>query len=126
MSHFAKIENGIVVQVIVAEQDFIDSGLVGNPSLWIQTSYNTKGGIHYQFNSDVPSEDQSKALRKNYAGIGFTYDQQRDAFIPPKPFDSWLLNEETCSWEAPFPMPIDGKKYVWDESTLSWKEYVNG
>jgi hypothetical protein len=122
MSHFAKIENGVVVQVIVAEQDFIDSGLVGDPSLWIQTSYNTKGGIHYQPNSYVPSEDQSKALRKNYAGIGFTYDQQKNAFIPPKPYPSWLLNEFSCLWEAPIPYPDDGKIYDWDEDTVSWVE----
>lgn len=76
-------------------------GLVGNPSEWIQTSYNTRGGIHYQPDSDIPSEDQIKSLRKNYAGIGYTYDPVRDAFIPQKPSDQYILNEETCLWELP-------------------------
>jgi len=110
MSHFAKVENGIVTQVIVAEQDVIDSGMFGTG--WIQTSYNTYGGQH----------PEGRPLRKNYAGIGFTYDEQRDAFIPPQPFPSWLLNEETCLWESPILYPIDGKKYKWDEATISWVE----
>jgi hypothetical protein len=111
MSHFAKIENGIVTQVIVAEQDVIDSGLFGTG--WIQTSYNTFGGIHA--NGGTP-------LRKNYAGVGYTYDTERDAFIPPKPFNSWVLNENTCQWDAPTARPTDGKKYDWNEDTLSWIE----
>jgi hypothetical protein len=123
MSHFAKVENGIVTSVIVAEQEFITSGVVGDPSLWIQTSYNTRGGIHYQPNSNIPSEDQSKSLRKNYAGIGFQYDQQRNAFIPPKPieFPSFILNEQTCLWEAPIPYPNDGKLYNWNEQNQTWE-----
>jgi len=113
MSHFAKIDhNNIVVEVIVAEQDFIDSGLVGDSSSWIQTSYNTKGGIH---------AFGGTPLRKNYAGIGFTYDAERDAFIPPKPYDSWNLNESTCLWEAPVAYPQDGEIYLWNEETQSWK-----
>jgi hypothetical protein len=123
MSHFAKVEMGIVTSVIVAEQEFINSGVVGDPSLWIQTSYNTRGGIHYQPNSNIPSEDQSKSLRKNYAGVGFQYDQQRDAFIPPKPIEypSFILNEETCLWEAPIPYPNDGKLYNWNEQNQTWE-----
>jgi hypothetical protein len=113
MSHFAKIENGTVTQVIVAEQDVIDTGLFGDPSLWVQTSYNTLGGVHTL--GGTP-------LRKNYAGIGYTYDSGRDAFIPPTPFASWLLNEDSCLWEAPTPMPTDDKQYSWDEVTLSWVE----
>ena len=114
MSHFAQIDdNNIVAQVIVAEQDFINSGAVGDPSRWVQTSYNTFGGQHK--NGGTP-------LRKNYAGIGYTYDYQRDAFIPPKPFNSWILNEDTCLWEAPTSMPTDDKLYNWDEGTLSWIE----
>ena len=113
MSHFAKVENGIVTQIIVAEQDVIDSGLFGTG--WIQTSYNTFGGQH----------PEGRPLRKNYAGIGFAYDVGRDAFIPPKPFASWGLNETTCLWDAPTPMPTDGKKYIWDESTTSWVEVTN-
>ena len=110
MSHFAKVENGIVTQVIVAEQDFIDTGAVGHG--WIQTSYNTLGNQHLE----------GRPLRGNYAGIGFTYDRTRDAFIPPKPFASWILNDDTCLWEAPTPMPTDDKLYEWDEATTSWKE----
>lgn len=114
MSHFAQIDdNNIVTQVIVAEQDFINTGVVGDPSRWIQTSYNTYGGQHK--NGGTP-------LRKNYAGIGYTYDSGRDAFVPPKPFNSWSLNEDTCLWEAPTPYPTDGKIYAWNEDTLSWDE----
>jgi hypothetical protein len=114
MAHFAKIENGVVTQVIVAEQDVIDSGLFGNPSSWVQTSYNTYGGQH----------PEGRPLRKNYAGIGFTYDATRDAFIPPKPYASWLLNEDTCLWSAPVARPTNDKIYTWDEATLSWVEAV--
>lgn len=110
MSHFAKIENGLVVQVIVAEQDFISA----QEGQWVQTSYNTHGGKH----------PENRPLRKNYAGVGYTYDSVRDAFIPPKPFDSWILNDDTCLWEAPTPMPVDGKFYKWDELTTSWVEYT--
>jgi hypothetical protein len=111
MSHFAKVEDGIVTQVIVIEQDVIDTGLFGTG--WVQTSYNTQGGVHTQ--GGTP-------LRKNYAGIGYTYDEGRDAFIPPKPFNSWILNEDTCLWDAPTSMPTDGKTYNWDEDTTSWVE----
>jgi len=112
MSHFAKVENGIVVQVIVAEEDFIATGALGDPANWIQTSYNTHGGKH----------PEDRPLRKNYAGLGYAYDEQRDAFIPPQPFASWLLNEDTCLWDAPVAMPTDDKKYAWDEESVSWKE----
>jgi hypothetical protein len=126
MSHFAEIdENNIVLRVIVAEQDFIDSGAVGEPSRWVQTSYNTRGGIHYKPNTNQPSEDQTKALRKNYAGIGCVYDVQRDAFIPPKLFNSWILNEQTCLWEPPVPYPNDGNSYIWNENTVSWESYIS-
>lgn len=111
MSHFAKVENTIVTQVIVAEQDFIDSGAVGDPSLWVQTSYNTKAGVHV--NGGTP-------LRKNFAGIGYTYDKTRDAFIPPKPYASWVLDENTCQWDSPVPRPNDEKEYQWDEVSQSW------
>jgi hypothetical protein len=110
MSHFAKVENGIVTQVIVAGQDVIDSGLFGTG--WVQTSYNTQGGQH----------PEGRPLRKNYAGIGYTYDEVRDAFIPPQPYASWGLNEATCQWEAPIAYPNDGTLYVWDESTTAWVE----
>ena len=113
MSHFAKVENGTVTQVIVVEQEVLDTGLFGDPNLWVQTSYNTLGGRHVL--GGTP-------LRKNYAGVGYTYDSERDAFIPPKIYNSWILNEETCLWEAPTTMPTDGKMYSWDEATLSWIE----
>jgi hypothetical protein len=117
MSHFAQVMDNVVVQVIVAEQDFINSGALGDPAHWIQTSYNTRGGIHYGADGNP---DGGVALRKNYAGIGYTYDQQRDAFIPPRPFDSWVIDENSCLWQAPTPMPTDGKSYSWDEATTSW------
>lgn len=114
MSHFAQIDDtNTVVQVIVAEQDFIDSGAVGDPSKWIQTSYNTIAGEHRL--GGTP-------LRKNYAGIGYSYDVARDAFIPPKAFPSWVLNEDTCNWEAPIPVPNDGKPYAWNEENQAWEE----
>jgi len=114
MSHFAQIDaQNIVTQVIVAEQDFINLGVVGDPNSWIQTSYNTHGGVHV--NGGTP-------LRKNYAGIGYTYDAGRDAFVPPKPFPSWNLDDNTCLWTAPVPRPQDGKMYSWDEDTQSWSE----
>jgi len=106
MAHFAKIDNtNTVTAVIVAEQDFINSGKVGDSFLWVQTSYNGN-------------------FRKNYAGVGYTYDKTRDAFIAPKPFTSWILNEDTCIYEAPTPMPTteleDNQYYSWNELTLSW------
>lgn len=113
MAHLAKIENGIVVQVIPASQDAIDAGMFD--SSWVQTSYNTLGGQHRL--GGTP-------LRKNYAGIGYTYDSERDAFIPPKLFPSWVLNETTCLWNAPVEMPSDDKPYKWDEESLSWKEII--
>ena len=112
MSHFAKVENGVVVQVIVAEEDFILTGALGDPANFVQTSYNTHGNQH----------PQGRPLRGNYAGIGYSYDSERDAFIPPKPFASWVLNESTCLWDAPTPMPSDDKRYSWDEATTSWVE----
>lgn len=113
MSHFAEIdENGIVKRVIVAEQNFIDSGVVGDPKNWLQTSYNTTGGAH---------ASGGISLRKNYAGVGYAYDKGRDAFIPPKPYASWILDEESCQWKAPIAMPNDEKIYVWNEILLNWK-----
>ena len=120
MSHFAKVIDGIVETVNVVEQDYIDSGAVGDPNDWIQTSYNTRGGVHYAPNSNEP--DGGVALRKNYAGKGYTYDESRDAFIPPKNYPSWILDEDTCLWNAPTPYPDDGKRYEWDEETTSWIE----
>ena len=123
MSYFAKIDSdGIVVQVIAIEKDMLDTGNWGDPNDWVQTSYNTRGGIHYAPNSIEP--DGGIALRKNYAGIGYTYDKVRDAFIPPKSYPSWVLDEDTCQWNAPTPMPDDGNLYGWDEDGQSWNEEV--
>lgn len=120
MGHFAKVVNQIVVEVIVAEKDFFDTFIDSSPGEWLQTSYNTRGGIYYDPNTNVPAQDQSKAYRKNYAGIGYKYDILRDAFIPPKPFDSWVLNDFSCLWEAPIPYPQDGTHYSWDEQQQNW------
>ena len=120
MSHFARVLDGLVVDVLVADQDFIDTYGATVSGDWVQTSYNTMGGIHYDPETGEPSQDQSKALRKNYAGIGFSYDPVRDAFIPPQPFSSWLLNEDTCLWQPPTPRPDDKNLYNWDEQTLTW------
>jgi hypothetical protein len=121
MSHFAEINSDNIVQrVIVADQDFIDTGAVGNSDTWIQTSYNTRGGVHYAPNSNTV--DSGVALRKNYAGVGYTYDATRDAFYAPQPFASWTLDDDTCLWNAPVAYPDDGKFYHWDEENTQWKE----
>ena len=120
MSHFAKVDNGIVQKVIVAEQDFIDSYQDNEPGTWIQTSYNTRGNLHYGPDGEL---DGGEALRGNYAGIGYIYDEVNDVFYPPKPYNSWTISAETnWSWQAPVPMPDDGKQYVWNEAMTSWVE----
>ena len=125
MAHFAKLGiNNVVTFVTVGRQE--DDGKEAELSartgdVYKQTSYNTRGGVHYQADG-TPSADQSKALRKNYAGLGYTYDEARDAFIPPKPYASWVLNEQTCLWDAPVAYPNDGKIYSWDEGTTAWVE----
>ena len=116
MTHFAKVENGLVTQVIVAEQDFVDT----QEGTWVQTSYNTRGGVHYDPNTGDP--DGGVALRKNYAGIGFTYDSDRDAFYAPQPYPSWTLNETSCIWEAPVAYPDDGEIYIWNEDAQQWEQ----
>ena len=118
MAHFAKIdENNIVTRVLVIEQDMVNTGLWGDPATWIQTSYNTRGSVHYS-SDNLP--DGGIALRKNFAGIGYTYDKNRDAFYAPQPYPSWVLNEDSCIWESPIPYPSDGKMYLWDENTTNW------
>lgn len=106
MSHFAEIIDGVVQRVIVAEQDFIDTV----PGRWVQTSYNTHAGQH----------PEGRPLRKNYAGIGYVYDEVRDAFYAPQPYPSWLLDEQTCTWQPPVAYPSDGNRYNWDEPSVSW------
>ena len=110
MAHYAKVLNGIVQKVIVAEQDYIDNMVDDSPGKWIQTSYNTKAGVH---------KTGGTPLRKNFAGIGMWYDITRDAFYSPQPFPSWTLNEDTCLWEPPVEHPGDGF-YDWNEETQSW------
>jgi hypothetical protein len=128
LAHFARIKNGIVDFVTVGRDDdeSREDELAHDGWIYKRTSYNTRGGVHYT--DGVPSADQTKAFRKNYAGIGYSYDADRDAFIPPKPFASWVLNEDTCLWDAPVAMPEDAgtgeppKRYTWDEETISWVE----
>ena len=113
MGHYAKVRDGIVVQVIVAEAEFFDTFVDTSPGTWIQTSYNTHGGVH---------SGGGSPLRKNFAGIGYSYDKARDAFIPPRTYPSWVLDEDTCQWEPPVAMPQDGKRYAWDEAAQEWGE----
>ena len=130
MSHFAKLdENNIVTFVTVGRQE--DDGkevelTERTGDVYKQTSDNTRGGVHYNPETGEPSADQSKALRFNYAGISFTYDEERDAFIAPKPYDSWVLDEETCTWEAPVPYPEDGNDYTWNEESQTWEPVEEG
>lgn len=127
MAHFALVVDNVVTNVIVAEQDFIDSTMapLHPEGQWIQTSYNTHGGVHYDPDSGEPSTDQSKALRYNFAGIGYTYDSVADAFYEQPPFPSWVLDTDTYLWEPPTPYPgVIGEDpfYMWSEETQSWEE----
>jgi len=115
MSHFAKVVDGKVVQVIVAEQDFFTHFVDSSPGQWIQTSYNTHGNQH----------PEGRPLRGNYAGIGHTYDATHDVFYAPQPYPSWTLSQTTWLWEAPVPYPSDGKIYHWDEATKTWVELTS-
>jgi len=114
MAHFAKVENGIVTRVIVAEADFFDTFVDSSPGQWIQTSYNTHGNQH----------PEGRPLRGNYAGEGYIYDRVNDVFYAPQPYSSWTLNETTWTWEAPVPQPADANtvRYKWNEETQSWNE----
>jgi hypothetical protein len=130
MAHYVYLDkNNIVTNVIVGpdegtEPDGVDSWeeyfSAQGQGVSLRTSYNTSGGVHYDPVTRKPSSDQSKAFRKNYAGIGFTYDEERDAFIPPQPYKSWVLNESTCLWDSPIPYPTDGNRYEWSEKSGSW------
>ena len=132
MAHYAFLdENNIVTEVIVGKNEG-EEGINWEQQynfirgqICKRTSYNTRGGIHYDPITNIPSLDQSKALRKNYASIGYTYDEVRDAFIPQKPYNSWILNESTCNWDAPVARPNDGNMYKWNEEILNW-ELING
>lgn len=131
MAHFAKInEAGVVTEIHVIEQDMIDTGLWGDPSSFVQTSYNTRRGIYYIPNTNTPDPDQSKAFRKNYAGIGYTWlpdGPSGPGFVPPKPYPSWILNSFSYTWDPPIPIPkpCNPPYYTWDEETTSWIEINN-
>ena len=131
MAHYALLNNENFVTAVIsgADEIYLIDGLDTETNysnlyncIAKRTSYNTRGGVHYQADNNTPSIDQSKAFRKNYAGIGYYYDSIRDAFIPPKPFPSWTLNEESCLWDSPVPYPSDGKMYTWNEDILNWQE----
>jgi hypothetical protein len=126
MAHFVKLnaENYVIFVTVARDEDENNEVEISQETgeIYKRTSYNTRGGIHYQADNNTPSLDQSKAFRKNYAGIGYYYDSIRDAFIPPKPFPSWTLNEETCLWQSPIPYPNDGKFYTWNEEIGNWEE----
>lgn len=119
MSHFAKVCDGKVLRVIVAEKEFFDTFVDDTPGEWIQTSYNTRNGVHY---GQDGKPDGGVALRGNYAGIGYTYDRTNDVFYAPQPYTSWVLDQTTWTWKAPVAMPTDGKPYKWDEATTNWVE----
>jgi len=114
MSHFARVIDGQVVDVVVAEAEFIATGLLGDPAEWIQTSYRTHSNQH----------PEGRPLRGNYASIGFVYDVSNDVFYAPQPFDSWTLDTTTWTWQAPVTVPQDGKEYTWDEASGSWIEFI--
>lgn len=124
MAHFAKLnaENYVVFVTVARDEDENNEIEISQKTgeIYKRTSYNTNGGIHYT--NGIPSENQSKAFRKNYAGIGYYYDEIRDAFIPPKPYPSWILNEDTCLWESPIPYPNDGNNYIWNDETGNWEQ----
>jgi hypothetical protein len=127
MAHFAKLDkqNKVIFVTVGRDEDREEELTDRTGDVYKQTSYNTRGGVHYQ-GDGTPSADQTKAFRKNYAGLGYTYDALRDAFIPPKPYASWVLNETSCLWEAPVAYPTDGKRYVWDELNTKWTEVPEG
>jgi hypothetical protein len=129
MAHYAFLdENNVVTEVIVGKNegnfDWEQQYASFRGQACKRTSYNTRGGIYYDIETNEPSADQTKAFRKNYAGIGYIYDNKLDAFISPKPYESWVLDEVSCLWNAPTPYPEDGKHYDWDETTVSWKALV--
>jgi|SRR6056300_933346 len=123
MAHFAKVRDGKVVEVLVMEPEFLETFVDETPGEWIQCSYNTRGGVHYDPETREPSADQTKALRKNYPSIGFTYDPVRDAFFSQQPYNSWTLNEDTCMWEPPVPYPTDADTvlYAWNDQDQIWE-----
>jgi hypothetical protein len=121
MGHFAKVVDGKVTQVIVAEPEFFSTFIDSSPGSWLQTSYNTRGGVHY---GQGGQPDGGVALRANYAGVGHTYDVEHDVFYAPQSFPSWTISAPDWVWQPPVPYPSDGKVYTWDEPTLNWVELI--
>jgi hypothetical protein len=120
MAHFAKVTNGIVVQVIVAEKEFFDTFIDTTPGEWIQTSYNTRYGLHY----DQNGQQDGVGLRANFAGVGYIYDRVNDVFYPPQPYPSWTISAPFWEWKAPIDIPSDNKTYTWNETSKSWVEQI--
>ena len=125
MAHYAFLDENYIVTEVIVGKDEVDFDweqyyAIKKGQICKRTSYNTRGGIYYNPKTNLPDEDQSKSFRKNYAGVGYKYDINKNAFIPPQPYPSWNLNEQTCLWDAPIPYPNDGNLYEWNEQTLSW------
>ena len=122
MTHFAKCLDGKVVSVIVAEPEFFDTFIDSSPGVWVQTSYNTRGGVHYGPDGEP---DGGVPMRGNFAGLGYIYDSINDVFYPTQPYPSWTISGPTWTWKAPYEQPDDGKIYRWDEATVSWVDHHN-
>ena len=126
MAHYAFLDENLTVTLVIVGKNEDEDGIDWEQFYGaVRTSYNTAGGVYYDPDTQQPALDQSKAFRKNYAGIGYTYDPVRDAFLPPKPFNSWVLDESSCTWQPPVPQPTDGENYQWNEDLLTWEMASN-
>lgn len=126
MAHYAFLDENLTVTLVIVGKNEDEDGIDWEQFYRaVRTSYNTAGGVYYDPDTQQPALDQSKAFRKNYAGIGYTYDPVRDAFLPPKPFNSWILDESSCTWQPPVPQPTDGENYQWNEDLLTWEMASN-
>lgn len=126
MAHYAFLDENLTVTLVIVGKNEDEDGIDWEQFYGaVRTSYNTAGGVYYDPETRQPAQDQSKAFRKNYAGIGYTYDPVRDAFLPPKPFNSWILDESSCTWQPPVPMPADGEIYQWNEDLQTWEMASN-
>jgi hypothetical protein len=126
MAHYAFLDENNTVTLVIVGKNEDEDGIDWEQFYGaVRTSYNTAGGVYYDPDTQQPALDQSKAFRKNYAGIGYTYDPVRDAFLTPKPFNSWILDESSCTWQPPVPMPADGENYQWNEDLLTWEMASN-
>jgi hypothetical protein len=126
MAHYAFLDENNTVTLVIVGKNEDEDGIDWEQFYGaVRTSYNTAGGVYYDPDTQQPALDQSKAFRKNYAGIGYTFDPVRDAFLTPKPFNSWILDESSCTWQPPVPMPADGENYQWNEDLLTWEMASN-